>query len=96
MNNKNPYLSILILWIVVSCFSLSSCIFGIVRDNLWQAFFNLALVIVDCVYLGLTIDKFIRYEEFKKSAEQFNEYINTLIEKEKANDNEPFEEFKGE
>ena len=58
MQNRNPYLSLLVLWIVAICFSLSACVVGIISGILWQALFNLALVMLDCIYLGWFICKF--------------------------------------
>lgn len=93
MKNRNPYLSLLVLWIGAICFSLSSCIVGIVSGVLWQALFNLALVILECIFLGWCICKFKQYREFENSAKEFNAYLQMLIDKEKAKENEPFKEF---
>ena len=93
MKNRNPFLSVIILWIFVICVSVTSCVFGIVNGILWQALFNLDIVVVGCVCLGWTICKFQQYREFENSVKQFNDYMQMLIEKEKAKKNEPFKEF---
>jgi Flp pilus assembly protein TadB len=93
MKNRNPYLGLMVLWIGAICFSLSACVVGIVSGVLWQALFNLALVILDCTFLGWCICNFQQYREFEKSAKEFNAYLQMLIEKEKAKENEPFKEF---
>ena len=93
MKNRNPYLSCIILWICAICVSLTSCVFGIVNSVLWQALFNLALVILDSIFLGWCICKFEQYREFQNSAKEFNAYLQMLIEKEKSKENEPFKEF---
>lgn len=93
MKNRNPYLSCIILWIGAFCVSLTSCVFGIVNDVLWQSFVNLALVVFDCVFLGWCICKFEQYREFQNSAKEFNAYLQTLIDKEKEKIEEPFKEF---
>lgn len=93
MKNRNPYLSCMILWIFAICVSLTSCVFGIVNGVLWQALFNLALVILDCIFLGWSICKYQQYREFENSAKEFNAYLQMLIDKEKAKENEPFKEF---
>lgn len=86
MKNKNPYLSLMVLWIIASCISLSACIVGIVGGDFWIAFVNLALVVVDSIYLGLTIGK---YREIENSMKLFDSYLQILMEKQ----NEPFKEF---
>lgn len=93
MKNRNPFLSVIILWICAICVSLTSCVFGIVNGVLWKALFNLALVVLDCIYLGWCICKFQQYREFQNSVKQFDAYMQMLIEKEKAKENEPFKEF---
>ena len=90
MKNRNPYLSLLVLWIGAICFSLSACIIGIVGGILWQAFFNLAIVMIDCIYLGLTIRRFNEFGEFEKMKESLKEFIDNM---DKAKENEPFKEF---
>lgn len=91
MKNRNPYLSLLVLWIGAICFSLSACVFGIVNGILWQAFFNLTLVILDCIFFGWTISKFNSYNEFVN-------YMREMEEKMKGGscgkyEEEPFKEF---
>lgn len=93
MKNRNPYLSLLVLWIGAICFSLSACVIGIISDVLWQALFNLALVILDCIFLGWSICKYQQYREFENSTKKFNAYLQMLIDKEKAKENEHFKEF---
>ena len=90
MKNRNPYLSLLVLWIVAICVSLTSCVFGIVNCILWQALFNLALVIFDSIYLGWTIRKFNEFREFEKMKESLKEFIDNM---DKMKENEPFKEF---
>ena len=90
MKNRNPYLSCIILWIIAICVSLTSCVFGIVNSVLWQAFVNLALVILDCIYFGWTICKFNEYREFEKMKTSLKEFIDNM---DKLKENEPFKEF---
>lgn len=90
MKNRNPYLSCMILWICAICVSLTSCVFGIVNSVLWQALFNLALVILDCIWLGWCICKFNAYKELLKTAKEFEKTLEELI---KMKENEPFKEF---
>ena len=90
MKNKNPYLSLIVLWIIASCISLGACVVGIVNGVLLQAFANLALVVVDSIYLGLTIGKFQQYREIiENSMKLFDSYLQMLMEEQ----NEPFKEF---
>ena len=90
MKNKNPYLSCMILWIGAICVSLSACVLGIVNGILWQAFFNLAIVMIDCIYLGWTIRRFNEFKEFEKMKESLKDFIDNM---DKAKENEPFKEF---
>lgn len=91
MKNRNPYLSLLVLWIGAICFSLSACVFGIVNGFLWQALFNLALVVFDSVFLGWCICKFNAYRDFinyMKEMEEKMKSVGGLCAEE-----EPFKEF---
>ena len=90
MKNRNPYLSCIILWICVICFSLSVCVFGIVNGILWQALFNLALVVFDSIWLGVCICKFNAYKQFVNTTKQFEKTLEEFI---KMKENEPFKEF---
>lgn len=91
MKNKNPYLSCIILWIIVIFINLTACILGVLNGILWQAFFNLAIVMIDCIYLGWCICKFNAHREFVN-------YIKEMEEKMKSvgglcAEEEPFKEF---
>ena len=91
MKNRNPYLSVIILWIIVIFINLTACIFGVLNGILWQAFFNLAIVMIDCVCLGWCICKFNAHREFVN-------YIKEVEEKVKGSlcgkcEEEPFKEF---
>ena len=93
MKNRNPYLSLLVLWICAICVSLSACVFGIVNDILWQALFNLALVVFDSIYLGWCICKFNAYREFAKTQVEIDTFVKEFMKVQKKKENEPFKEF---
>lgn len=93
MKNRNPYLSLLVLWIIAICVSLTSCIFGVVKGELWQAFFNLALVVFDGVWLGWCICKFVTFMEFIKVKSQLEDGLKQFEKLMKEKGNEPFKEF---
>lgn len=93
MKNRNPYLSLLVLWIIAICFSLSACVIGIISGILWQALFNLALVMLDCIYLGWCICKFNAYKEFLKTKKALEDGLKQFEELMKLKENEPFKEF---
>lgn len=90
MKNRNPYLSCIILWIGVICFNITACIFGVLNCILWQALFNLALIVFDSIYLGWVIRRFNEYKEFEKMKERLKEFIDNM---DKMKENEPFKEF---
>ena len=90
MKNKNPYLSCIMLWIIVIFINLTACIFGVINGILWQAFFNLAIVMIDCIYLGWCIRRFNEFREFEKMKKSLKEFIDNM---DKMKENEPFKEF---
>lgn len=90
MKNINPYLSLLVLWIVAICVSLSACVIGIISDILWQALFNLAFVVFDSIWLGVCICKFNAYKQFVNTTKQLEKTLEEFI---KIKENEPFKEF---
>ena len=93
MKNRNPYLSVLVLWIIAICFSLSACVIGIVSGILWQSFVNLALVILDSIFLGWCICKFNAYRELLKTKKALEDGLKQFEELMKIKENEPFKEF---
>lgn len=93
MKNRNPYLSCMILWICAICVSLTACILSIISGALWQALLNLALVVIDCIYLGWVICKFNAYNELLKSKKALEDGLKQFEELMKLKENEPFKEF---
>lgn len=93
MKNRNPYLSCIILWIIVIFINLTACIFGVLNGILWQAFFNLAIVMIDCIYLGWCICKFNAYKELLRTKKALEDGLNQFEELMKMKENEPFKEF---
>ena len=91
MKNKNPYLSLLVLWICAICVALSFSIYGIVSGNLFLAISQLVFIVFDSIYLGWCICKFNAYREFVN-------YMREMEEKMKGGlcgkcEEEPFKEF---
>ena len=80
MKNRNPYLSCIILWIIVIFINLTACIFGVLNGILWQAFFNLAIVMIDCIYLGWCICKFNAYKELLRTKKALEDGLNQFEE----------------
>lgn len=90
MKNRNPYLSLLVLWIVAICVALSFSIYGIVSGNLFLAISQLVFIVFDSIYLGRCIRRFNEYKEFDKMKESLKEFIDNM---DKMKENEPFKEF---
>lgn len=93
MKNRNPYLSLLVLWVIAVCASLISSIVGIIRGVEWQGLFNLVLAVFDGVGLGWCICKFDAYEQFVKTQVEIDKMVNELTKVQKEKEIEPFKEF---
>jgi Na+/melibiose symporter-like transporter len=90
MENRNPYLSCIILWISAVCVALLFSIYGIVSGNLFLAISQLVLIVFDSIYLGWCIRRFNEFRELEKMKESLKEFIDNM---DKIKENEPFKEF---
>ena len=93
MKNRNPYLSCIVLWIIVIFINLTACVLGVLNGILWQAFFNLAIVIIDCIFLGWCICKFNAYRNYIESTKSIEKTLKEFEKFIKMAENEPFKEF---
>ena len=96
MKNRNPHLSCIILWIIVIFVNLTACIFGVINGILWQAFFNLAIVMIDCICLGWCICKFNSYKELLERKKEIDKSVVDFLDWLKNENSEPFKEFENE
>lgn len=93
MKNRNPYLGLMVLWIVAICVALSFSIYGIVSGNLFLAISQLVFIVFDSIYLGWCIFKFNAYKELLKTKKALEDGLKQLEELMKLKENEPFKEF---
>lgn len=93
MKNRNPFLSLIILWIVAICVALSFCIYGIVSGNLFLGISQLFFIVWDSIWLGSVICRFNAYRDFIKSSKAFESKLKEFEELMRIKENEPFKEF---
>ena len=93
MKNRNPYLSLLVLWTSAICVALSFSIYGIVSGNLFLAISQLVFIVFDSIYLGWCICKFNAYREFAKTQVEIDTFVKEFMKVQKKKENEPFKEF---
>ena len=81
------------LWVVAICASLVACVVGIVKGVMWQALWNLVVVVADCIFLGWCVCKFNAYREFAKTQVEIDTFVKEFMKVQKAKESEPFNEF---
>jgi hypothetical protein len=93
MKNRNPYLSLLVLWIGAICVALSFSIYGIVSGNLFLAISQLVFIVFDSIYLGWCICKFNAYRNYIESTKSIEKTLEEFEKFIKMKENEPFKEY---
>ena len=92
MKNKNLWLTIFLVWFIISLANTALCIINILFNNQIGAIFTLALAVGCWFFTG-------KMHEVYKAAKKFDEYMNQKFDefvellKKPAKPLEPFEEF---
>ena len=93
MKHKNPYSNIVLVWAIALTLSILGCVLGIVRNNVWQSVFELALAVIDGIFLGYAICRYKFHKEMINSINKFEEGLKHILE---LQEKELFKEFEDE
>ena len=93
MKNRNPFLSVIVLWVCAICVSLAFCIVGIVFESLFLAISQLVWLVFDSVWLGIAVCKFNSYKELAKKTKDVENILNEFGKLMETKEKDPFKEF---
>ena len=93
---KNPYLLVVVCWLVAMCFNVAMVVLCALNSDLVLCFVNLAMVCIDGVFCGIGLCNYTSYRNFLKSIEKmrndlgvFENMAKSLVDKKEVKD--PFE-----